>query len=60
MKKKVNVPVTGKHALLFLVVFVPLLYTVYVLFMLFGCTLVEKTLLYERIYYPVYDSLSTY
>lgn len=30
-----NVPVTGKHALLFLVVFVPLLYTVYVLFMLF-------------------------
>lgn len=55
-----NVHVTGKHALLFLVVFVPLLYTVYVLFMLFGCTLVEKTLLYERIYYPVYDSLSTY
>lgn len=36
-----NVPVTGKHALLFLVLFVPLLYTVYVLFMLFfGCTLV--------------------
>lgn len=34
-KKKENVPVTGKHALLFLVVFVPLLYTVYVLFMLF-------------------------
>lgn len=58
--KKVNVPVTGKHALLFLVVFVPLLYTVYVLFMLFGCTLVEKTLLYERIYYPVNYSLSTY
>lgn len=55
-----NVPVTGEHALLFLVVFVPLLYTVYVLFMLFGCTLVGKTLLYERIYYPVYDSLSTY
>lgn len=57
--KKVNVPVTGKHALLFLVVFVPLLYTVYVLFMLFGCTLVEKNLLYKRIYYPVYDTLST-
>lgn len=36
--KKVNVPVTGRHALLSLVVFVPLLYTVYVLFMimLFG------------------------
>lgn len=41
-KKKVNVPVTGKHALLSLVVFDPLLYTVYVLFMimLLGCTLV--------------------
>lgn len=33
-----NVPVTGRHALLSLDVFVPLLYTVYVLFMimLFG------------------------
>lgn len=40
--KKVNVPVTGRHALLSLDVFVPLLYTVYVLFMimLLGCTLV--------------------
>lgn len=42
LKKKVNVPVTGRHALLSLVVFVSLLYTVYVLFMimLLGCTLV--------------------
>lgn len=41
-KKKVNVPVTGRHALLSPVVFVPLLYTVYVLFMtmLSGCTLI--------------------
>lgn len=41
-KEKVNVSVTGRHALLSLVVFVPLLYTVYVLFMimLLGCTLV--------------------
>lgn len=46
-KKGGDVPVTGKHALHFLVLFVPFFffYTVYVLFMLFGCTLVEKSLL---------------
>lgn len=48
-----NVPVTGKHALLFLVVFVPLLYTVYVLFMLFwvyiGLKFVIKKMLLKDI-----------
>lgn len=65
-KKKVNVPVTGRHAVLSLVVFVPILYTVYVLFMtmLLGVYIDGKGLCYKmcykkKIYYPVCCSLPT-
>lgn len=63
--KKVNVPVTGRHALLSLVVFVfSFIHSVCTIYdHAFGVYIGLKEsvikMCYKRIYYPVYGSLST-